>query len=84
MPRYLVEVFVPRSQAQEAQAAGDRARVAADQLSREDAAVRHVRTTFLPDDETCFHVFEAGSEEIVREVCQQAGFGSPRIVSVVE
>jgi Nickel responsive protein SCO4226-like len=84
VPKYLVEVFVPRSLTQEAQAAGERARAAADQLSREDVAVRHVRTTFLPDDETCFHVFEAGSEESVREVCRQAGFGSPRIVPVVE
>jgi hypothetical protein len=84
VPRYLVEAYVPRLQLQEAQAAGRRARAAAEQLSREGAAVRHVRTTFLPDDETCFHIFEAGSEEIVRKVCRQAGLGSPRIVPAVE
>lgn len=25
--------------------------------------------TFLPVDETCLHVFEAGSDEIIRDVC---------------
>ena len=84
VPRYLVEAYVPRAQVQEAQAAGRRARAAAEQLSREGMAVRHVRTTFLPEDETCFHVFEAGSEEIVREVCRHACLGSPRIVPAVE
>jgi hypothetical protein len=84
LSKYLVEVFVPRSQAQEAQATGNRARAAAEQLGRENVAVRHVRTTYLPDDETCFHVFEAASKEIVREVCWQAGLRWPRIIRVVE
>jgi hypothetical protein len=43
-----------------------------------------VRTTFLPDDETCFHVFEAASEEAVGEVCRRAGIGSGRIFPAVE
>jgi hypothetical protein len=40
--------------------------------------------TFLPEDETCFHVFEAASEEAVREVCGRAGLGPARIVRAVE
>jgi hypothetical protein len=47
-------------------------------------AIRYVRTMFVPDDETCFLVFEAASEEIVREACRHAELGSPRIVPVVE
>jgi hypothetical protein len=43
-----------------------------------------VRTTFLPEDETCFHVFEAVSEDAVAEVFRRAGIGSGRIVSAVE
>jgi hypothetical protein len=84
VPRYLVEAYVPRSQVQEAEAARHRARAAAEQLSREGTAVRHVRTTFLTDDETCFHVFDTASEEIVREVCRRARLGSPRIAPAVE
>ena len=84
VPRYLVEAYVPRSGVQEAQAAAGRARAAAKRLSREGNAVRYVRTTFLPDDETCFHIFEAASEEAVSEVCRQAGIRSGRIVPAVE
>jgi Nickel responsive protein SCO4226-like len=84
VPSYLVEAYVPRSRAQDARAAGRRARVVAERLSREGLHVRYVRTTFVPDDETCFHVFEAASAEAVDEVCQRAGLGSARIVPAVE
>jgi hypothetical protein len=84
MPSYLVEAYVPRARAAEVRATGRGACAAAEELSREGTPVRYVRTTFLPDDETCFHVFEAASEDAVREVCGRAGIGSARIVPAVE
>jgi uncharacterized protein DUF4242 len=84
MPRYLVEAYVPRSRAREARAAGRKARAAAEELVREGTRVRYVRTTFLPDDETCFHVFDAASEKAIVEACRRAGIGSGRIVPAVE
>lgn len=84
MPRYLVEAYVPRSRAQEAHAAERDARAAAKALVGEGTPVRYVRMTFLPDDETCFHIFEAASEETVEEACRRAGIGSGRIVPAVE
>lgn len=84
MSRYLVETHIPRARAQEARAAGRRAGDVAEQLVREGVAVSYVRTTFLPDDETCFHVFEAASVEAVGEACRRAGVRSPRIVVAVE
>jgi hypothetical protein len=69
---------------EDAHAAGLRVRALADELSREGTPVRHVRTTFVPGDETSFHFFEAASEEAVTELCRRAGIGSPRIVSAVE
>ena len=84
MPSYLVEAYVARSHAQDARDAGRRARESAERLSQEGTAVRYLRTTFLPDDETCFHVFESADEEAVGEVCRRAGIGSARIVPVVE
>jgi hypothetical protein len=84
MPRYLVEAYVPRSHASDASAAGRDARKAAEELAREGTPVRYVRTTFLPEDETCFHVFEAPSEGAVSEVCRRAGIGSGRIVPAME
>ncbi len=84
MPSYLVEIYVPGSQAQDARAAGRRARAAARQLSQEGVSVRYVRTTLLPGDETCFHVFEAASDDAVAEACRLAGLETPRIVPAVE
>ena len=84
MPRYLVETYVPQTDADAAWAAGRRARSAARQLSREGKSVRYVRTTFLPGDETCFHIFEAVSEDAVTVACRRAEVGSPRIVPALE
>jgi len=84
VPRYLVETYVPRSHAREVRAAGRDVRAAAEELAREGTSVRYVRTTFLPGDETCFHVFEATSGEAVAEVFRRAGIGSGRIVPAVE
>jgi hypothetical protein len=82
--RYLVEAYVPRSRAVDARAAGKRARVAAAELSREGTSVRYVHTTFLPEDETCFHLFEAATVAMVEEVSLRAGLGHTRIVPAIE
>jgi hypothetical protein len=84
MPRYLVETYVPQSRAGDARAAAQRARAAARQLSGQGEPVRYVRTTLLPVDETCFHVFDAASEEAVAEACRLAWLGTPRIVRAIE
>ena len=62
MTRFLAETYLPRSRAGDSSRAARCARAAAEQLSREGTSVRHVRTTLLPEDETCFHVFDATSE----------------------
>lgn len=84
MPRYLIEAYVPRSPAQEARAASRDVRAATTQLSLEGTLVRYVRSTFVPVDETSFHIVEAASEDAVREVCRRAGIGSARVVVAVE
>jgi hypothetical protein len=84
VPTYMVEAYMPHSHAQEARAAGRRARAAAEELSREGMPVRYVRTTFLPDDETCFHLFDALSANAVEEVSRRAKLGHARVVNAVE
>jgi hypothetical protein len=84
MRSYLVETYVPRSSPGEAQAAGRRVGSAAASLSGRGVAVRYVRTTLLPDDETCFHLVEAPSVDAVREMCRLADVSHARIVGAVE
>jgi hypothetical protein len=84
VPTYLVETYMPRSQAQDARAAGRRARAAAEELARNGVPIRYVRTTFLPDDETCFHLFEAGSAGAVEEASIRAELGRTRVVLAIE
>ena len=84
MASYLVETYVPGTQAQDARAAGRRARAAARKLSREGVSVRYIRTTLLPGDETCFHLFDADCSEAVEEVCRRAGIGHARVVPAIE
>jgi hypothetical protein len=78
MPSYLVEVYLPRSRAHEARASGHRARTGAEQLAREGVPIRYIRTAYLPDDETCFHLFEARTPAAVEEA-PAADVGSQRL-----
>lgn len=84
VPTYLIEAYLPQSSSAEAREAGRRARAAAAGLAREGMQIRYVRTTFLPDDETCFHVFEAVSADAVVKVSRRAGLGHTRIVRAIE
>lgn len=83
MTRFLAEVYVPRSSADDSCRAARCARAAAE-LSRQGTSVRYVRTTLLPEDETCFHVFDAPSADAVGEVGRRAGLSWARIVHAVE
>jgi hypothetical protein len=83
MKQFLVEVFTPRAAAGKLASAERRAAVAATQLSTADVAVRYVRSTYIPDDEICFFVFDAPSERDAALVAQRAGLDPIRVVEVV-
>jgi len=57
-----------------------RARLAADELARAGTRIRYLHSIFVPEDETCFHLFEAGSADAVREAIERASLGPHRIV----
>jgi hypothetical protein len=84
MPSYLVESHLALTRGPELAAAASRARRAAEVMSAEGTAVRHVRSTFLAEDEVCLHLFEAPSAEAAHEVSRRAAIAYDRITEAVE
>lgn len=80
---FLVEAYAPITPASLKEVVA-RARHAARTLSREGMRVRHVRAVLVPEDETCFHLFDAPSAAVVGEVARRAGLHHVRIVEAVE
>lgn len=83
MTTYVAEAYLARSRADDLTAVADRARAAARQLTEEGTAIRYVRSTFVPEDEMCFHLFEAGSADAVSEASARAGLGEVRVVAAI-
>jgi hypothetical protein len=79
---FLVEAYTPTAAVlSEIEA---RARLASVELQREGMPVRYVRSILIPGDETCLHLFQGPSVEVVREASERAGFSAQRIVEAVE
>ena len=79
MTEFLGELYVSRESGEAVEQNENRVREAAAQLTREGEHVRLVRTIFVPEDETCFYLFEAGSAGAVREVGARAALPFDRV-----
>lgn len=80
MSEYLVEFYLSRWAANEASPSPTDVAGAADQLTREGRQVRLVQALFVPEDETCFYLFEANSSEAVLEAVHRCGLRFERLV----
>ncbi len=67
-----MELYVPRSGATAADGLARRAQLGAEELTREGTPVRCARSIFVPEDETCFLLFEAASADDVRAAAERA------------
>jgi Protein of unknown function (DUF4242) len=76
---FIVERHLPGVSGSDLRAAAVRARDAADQLTREGQPVRYLRTTYRPDDGSCCCLFEADSDQTVRQVNELAAIPYDRI-----
>lgn len=79
MAEFLAEIYVARSDAAAVEHGTERARRAAAELAREGRRVRYLRSIFLPEDETCFHLYEAERVEDVEEAARRASLSFERI-----
>jgi hypothetical protein len=79
MPEYLLELYVPRDDAELAVEGGRSVREAAQQLSLKGTRVRYRRSMFVPDDEICFVVLDADSIDAVRDAARLAGVTYDRL-----
>ena len=83
MPRYLVETYLARGEAGGRLSGERRARSAVAELRCRGRRVRFDQSIHIPEDETCFYVFEAQSAADVVEVAEQAALDAVRVVEAV-
>ena len=82
MSRYLAEVYLAHIGELEAMTSPLRA---AERATRhEGTPVRHLRSIFVPEDQTCLLLFEAGSPRSVQQVTERAGLQVTRVVAAME
>lgn len=72
MPEFLVELYVSRSESGAVESQARSASIAAEELTRERRPVRYVRSIFVPEDETCFLLYEAATAADVEEAARRA------------
>lgn len=86
MPTFIAETFVPVARSDEVTIVSERLSElgAADQETPSGMPVRYVRSTFVPRDEVCFHVFEADSADDVRRVADALGIVLDRVAEARE
>ena len=82
---FLIETYLSREhaammEAQAARLADAVARIVAAAGPDRNLQLRHVRSYFVADDETCFHVIESPSMDVVTELARQAGLTPDRVV----
>jgi hypothetical protein len=81
---FLVEHYRPGSTVDELRRWASRVQRAAAELERRGVAVRYVRSTIVPADDSLLCVLEAAGEELVREAYARAGLTFERLSTAVD
>ncbi len=83
MAEFLLEFYVARSDGVAVERGEKRARIAAEGLMNEGTPIHFLRSIFVPEDETCFYLYEAETVEAVREAARRAGLTFDRVTEAV-
>jgi hypothetical protein len=81
VPEFLVERYVSQTDEDAVTRDADDALAASVEMTREGTPVRYLRSIFVPEDETCFLLYEAGSADAVRKAALRAGLTFERIAA---
>ena len=84
MPDYCLEIYLAAGSPAALEEAAGSAQAAAESFGARGRSVRYLRSTYLPEDETCLHFFAAASGEDVAEAARQAGFTGERITPSID
>lgn len=80
---YLVELYVSAKTVDDFDELAARA-AAVTSLAGEGHGIRYLRSIFIRDDDTCFHLYQAASPLGVSDALERARLDYERIVEVVE
>jgi Protein of unknown function (DUF4242) len=83
MTSYLVELYLPRARETDFAAAAGRAREAAAEMTRAGTPVACRQAIYLPEEETCFYLYEAASAELVARAVADAQLPVQRISQAI-
>lgn len=80
MTEFLVELYVSKDNRAAIAVEWEHLSRAAAELTDAGSPVRLLRSIFVPEDETCFLLVEAGAADTVRELARRAALSYERIV----
>ena len=83
MPVYIGERYIPQAEREVAMDQADRIRNAVLEAAPEGAPVRLLSTTFVPNEEWVFDLFEAESADHVRRIYEVSGVPVERVTEGV-
>jgi hypothetical protein len=83
MREFAAEQYLSAGDAAAAERGASVARLTAEQLTREGTPIEFVRAIFVPEDETCIHMYQADSIEAVREVGARGALCFQRVSEAV-
>ena len=83
MAEFLVELYVPRADAAAVTRGAERTRRVAEAMTLDGTPVRYLQSIFVPDDETCFFLYEAVSADAARRAALGAALTVDRVAEAV-